>query len=215
MAATDVPVAALGVSDPRGWSAADWAADAVPHLAYGAAVQAVQSAVPTPAERARPRQPAGAALTARAALLGVATGGRSALGLGAPALTGPGTTRGKKLAAVAALAGELVTDKLPRTPPRTDRGALAARLASAAGGAGQLAGREGANAALPVLAGIAGSAAGSFGGLASRRWASSRVPDWQAAVAEDLLAVTLALLACLPGRSRRPRPVLMAVPDRP
>ncbi|MBY3552840.1 hypothetical protein HGI15_05405 [Modestobacter lapidis] len=212
MAATDGPVAALGVSDPRDWSAADRTADAVPHLAYGAAVQAVLAAVPTPAERSRPRRPAGAGLTARAALLGVATGGRSAVGLGAPALTTAGTARRRQVAAVAALAGELVTDKLPGTPPRTGRGALGARMVSAAGGAGQLAGREGANAALPVLAGVAGSAAGSFGGIAWRRWASTRVPDWQAAVAEDLVAVTLGLLACRPVRSRRPRPALTVVP---
>lgn len=29
------PMAALGISDPRTWSAQDWAADVVPHLAYG------------------------------------------------------------------------------------------------------------------------------------------------------------------------------------
>ena len=212
MAVTDVPAAALGVSDPHGWSAADWAADAVPHLAYGVAVQAVLSGVPTPAEGSGPRRPASAGLTARAALLGVATGGRSALGLGAPALTAPGGSPVRKLAAAAALAGELVTDKLPRTPARTDRGALAARLASAAGGAAQLAARDGATAALPVLAGVAGSAAGSFGGIAWRRWAATRVPDWQGAVVEDVVAVTLGLLACLPRRDRRPRPALTVVP---
>jgi len=212
LAATDLPVAALGVSDPRSWSAADWTADVVPHLAYGAAVQTVLAAVPTAAERTRPRRPAGAGLTARAALLGVATGGRSALGLGGPALTTPGTAPVRKLAAVAALAGELTADKLPQTPARTDRGALAVRLASGAGGAGQLAGRAGANAALPVLAGVAGAAAGSFGGLAWRRWASARMPDWQAAVAEDVVAVALGLLACLPGRAARPRPALTVVP---
>lgn len=35
MAGTDAPMAALGVTDPRSWSAADWAADAVPHAVYG------------------------------------------------------------------------------------------------------------------------------------------------------------------------------------
>lgn len=35
MAATDVPMAQLGLTDPRTWSPADWLADAVPHLAYG------------------------------------------------------------------------------------------------------------------------------------------------------------------------------------
>jgi hypothetical protein len=36
MAATDVSMARLGVSDPSGWDAASWASDAVPHLAFGA-----------------------------------------------------------------------------------------------------------------------------------------------------------------------------------
>jgi hypothetical protein len=35
MAASDVPVARLGISDPRTWSAADWLSDVLPHLAYG------------------------------------------------------------------------------------------------------------------------------------------------------------------------------------
>ena len=33
---SNVPMTALGVTDPRTWSAADWASDIVPHLAYGA-----------------------------------------------------------------------------------------------------------------------------------------------------------------------------------
>ena len=36
MAAAGSSLAALGVSDPRTWDAADWLSDAVPHLAYGA-----------------------------------------------------------------------------------------------------------------------------------------------------------------------------------
>jgi hypothetical protein len=35
MAGSDVPIAALGVSDPRTWTASDWVADLGPHLAYG------------------------------------------------------------------------------------------------------------------------------------------------------------------------------------
>src|SRR4051794_19817782 len=31
----NAPMAALGISDPRRWSKTDWAADVVPHLAYG------------------------------------------------------------------------------------------------------------------------------------------------------------------------------------
>ena len=38
MAATDGASIALGTTDPRSWSVADWASDIVPHLAYGAGV---------------------------------------------------------------------------------------------------------------------------------------------------------------------------------
>lgn len=31
----NVPMAVLGISDPRSWSAADWLSDVLPHLAYG------------------------------------------------------------------------------------------------------------------------------------------------------------------------------------
>lgn len=41
MAGADLPLAATGLSDPRTWSTVDWAADLVPHLAYGAVVEAV------------------------------------------------------------------------------------------------------------------------------------------------------------------------------
>ncbi|MEJ8672024.1 hypothetical protein WKI71_37710 [Streptomyces sp. MS1.AVA.1] len=34
LAATNGPMTVLGVTDPRTWAAADWAADIVPHLAY-------------------------------------------------------------------------------------------------------------------------------------------------------------------------------------
>lgn len=44
MALSDVPLKQFGISDPSAWAAADWAADAVPHLLYGlvtyAAIQA-------------------------------------------------------------------------------------------------------------------------------------------------------------------------------
>lgn len=35
MAASDTPIAASGVSDPRTWGLSGWAADAIPHLVYG------------------------------------------------------------------------------------------------------------------------------------------------------------------------------------
>jgi|1185.fasta_scaffold01410_2 hypothetical protein len=35
MAATDLPMAGKGLTDPKQWSTAEWASDVVPHLAYG------------------------------------------------------------------------------------------------------------------------------------------------------------------------------------
>jgi hypothetical protein len=35
MAAGNLPTINLGLSDPKQWSAADWASDAIPHVAYG------------------------------------------------------------------------------------------------------------------------------------------------------------------------------------
>jgi hypothetical protein len=51
-AATIVPMAALGVSDPRTWSASSWLSDIVPHLAYGA-VTALAFEALTPPRRSR------------------------------------------------------------------------------------------------------------------------------------------------------------------
>jgi hypothetical protein len=45
MASTDSSMAALGVSDPREWSAADWLSDLVPHLVYGAVTYATLAAL--------------------------------------------------------------------------------------------------------------------------------------------------------------------------
>ncbi|WP_369253194.1 hypothetical protein [Geodermatophilus amargosae] len=145
-------------------------------------------------------------LLLRAALLGTAAGGRSSLGLATPALTAPSRLPWPvRLAAVAAVTGEVTTDKLPGTPSRTLPPSVAVRLASGAGGSVLLARRGGGSGVLPVLAGVAGVAAGTLGGARWRRWAGRRVPDWQAALAEDAVVLALAALACLPGRRGRGR----------
>jgi hypothetical protein len=46
MAGSAGPMASLGVSDPRSWSAADWISDALPHLAYGLVTTAALNAFP-------------------------------------------------------------------------------------------------------------------------------------------------------------------------
>jgi hypothetical protein len=45
MAATDSSMASMGISDPRIWSAADWLADLLPHLAYGLVTYATLQAL--------------------------------------------------------------------------------------------------------------------------------------------------------------------------
>ncbi len=40
MTASDLPMTALGLTDPRRWSASSWIADLLPHLAYGSAAAA-------------------------------------------------------------------------------------------------------------------------------------------------------------------------------
>lgn len=212
MAASDIPAALLKATEPTTWTAADWMADAVPHLAYGAAVQAVLQAVPTEREQLVPRRPAGFGLTLRAALLGVAAGARSTLGWAAPTLTAP-RRRGMpehrsglaRIAALASISGELVADKQPGIPERTSSAGAAPRFLGAAAGATQLATRQRANATVPVLAATAGAAVATWGGLGWRLWAGKRMGPGQAALVEDGVALLLAALACLPGRkSRRP-----------
>jgi hypothetical protein len=41
---TNGPMTVLGITDPRTWSAVDWASDIVPHLAYGAVVKTTMDA---------------------------------------------------------------------------------------------------------------------------------------------------------------------------
>ena len=45
MAATDAASTAMGTTDPRSWSAQDWLADLIPHLAFGAGVVATYDAL--------------------------------------------------------------------------------------------------------------------------------------------------------------------------
>jgi F0F1-type ATP synthase assembly protein I len=44
LVAANGPMTVLGVTDPRTWSATDWASDIVPHLAYGAVVKTTMDA---------------------------------------------------------------------------------------------------------------------------------------------------------------------------
>lgn len=210
MAATNVPATALGLADPRRWTAADWMADAVPHLAYGAAVQGVLEAIPCEREQRIPRKPAGVGLAVRSFLLGVASGARSSLGWAMPTLTAPsrrGTpehrSKPARLGAAGAIAAELVGDKQPGAPARTTPPGAGPRFLGAVAGATQLATRERANAALPVVVAAGGAAVGTWGGLGWRLWLQRRLPAPQAGLVEDGAALLLAAVACLPSRTRR------------
>ncbi|NEK59523.1 hypothetical protein GCU56_16825 [Geodermatophilus sabuli] len=44
LVAANGPMTALGITDPRTWSATDWVSDVVPHLAYGAVVKTTMDA---------------------------------------------------------------------------------------------------------------------------------------------------------------------------
>lgn len=44
MSLADIPMKALGISNPTDWRVQDWAADAIPHLAYGVVTAATLTA---------------------------------------------------------------------------------------------------------------------------------------------------------------------------
>jgi len=155
----------------------------------------------TSPDTARRRRASGG-LVVRSALLGWAAGARSTLGLAAPALT-QGRRRAVLIGATVASIGEVVADKLPIAGSRLEHHGPLLRAASGAGGALALARREGARPVVPVLAGAAGGFAGSYGGAAWRSWAGGRMPDWQAALVEDAVAITFAFVA-----TRSPRVVV-------
>ncbi len=142
----------------------------------------------------------------RAALLGLATGGRSTAGLTALAVTVTSSRGGSPLtnpwtgrAAVVAGLGEAVVDKLPQTPSRLRPVVLGPRLAFGAVSGAILAHRAGGGRATSVLAataGLAGAAAGSWLGVSWRGRASSRFgADLPGALIEDAVVLGTAKLA--------------------
>lgn len=100
--------------------------------------------------------------------------------------------------AVAAALGEYTYDKLPFAPPRTHWVGLAGRTGAGALGGAVLGGRSGA---------LAGAATGYAGAHAfqelRRRLVDRGLPAVGVAVAEDALAIALALTAAAPRRRRR------------
>jgi len=146
-------------------------------------------------------------LTGRLVALGLATGGRSMAGLvvlsaaSSPdglsqplrTLAGPVGRAG----AAAAAATELVLDKLPVTPPRTQPEGLVPRAAIAATGGYVLAKRRGRRPLIPVLT-AAGTAVGAaYAGAWWREHAAQTgLSPLLAAAVEDAVVAGLTALAC-------------------
>ena len=105
----------------------------------------------------------------------------------ATALASPTAARGLGLAA----AGELVADKTPWIPDRTDAAPLAGRVASGALVGAAVAGRRGTNRLAAAVAGGLGAAASTYAMHGARREASGVLGDVPAALVEDALALGL------------------------
>ncbi|MFC8596933.1 MULTISPECIES: hypothetical protein [unclassified Isoptericola] len=151
-----------------------------------------------------------APLVVRALALGLAAGSRATLGVAAP-LLGPAPahrapTHGLRRPAGAlrlvgglAVAGEIVGDKLPATPSRLDPPGPNVRAGSGAAGGLLLAVRHHATAGSTIAAGLAGAAGGVVGTGAGAAWRAAFAkrgwPDLPAALAEDVVALTLAAWA--------------------
>jgi hypothetical protein len=198
MAASDGSAALLGVTDPRTWTAADWASDVVPHLAYGVATRAALRRL----ERGDPSLPRATrpslGLLGRSFALGTATGMRSALGLAGSAFAAPTTSlsRVARAGSVAAVVGEMFADKLPATPSRLELPGLLPRFGAATAGATALAAREDATADLPALVAALGAGVGAVAGAAWRAaWAEDQRSALASALVEDAAALGLLTVA--------------------
>lgn len=93
--------------------------------------------------------------------------------------------------------GELVADKLPRTPDRTSMGPLLARVLFGGLVGGIVAASLNGSEFEGVILGVGGALVGAFGGYLIRREIVMRSgsKDWPVAVAEDLVTVGFAVLA--------------------
>ena len=92
--------------------------------------------------------------------------------------------------------GELIADKLPFIPGRTQPGPLGARIVFGALCAAALCLSGGASLLLGAILGGAGGIAGAFAGYNYRRWLTrgAKLPDLLIALLEDVVAVGGGLL---------------------
>ena len=93
-----------------------------------------------------------------------------------------------------AMLGEMIADKLPFAPDRTDPGPLAGRAAFGALAGGVLAELREESVARGALIGATGAVVGAFAGYHVRRLLTHRahVPDFAVALCEDALAIAAA-----------------------
>ncbi len=140
---------------------------------------------------------------ADAAALGAVSGLRTFTGPAVLAARGRFGTGPVRSLLVAAALGELVGDKLPMIPPRSDPPSLLVRVLSGAAVGGAVAGRDGAG------AGAAGAAATTYvterlrAGMGER----TQIPDPWLGLGEDALAAGVAVLAARRAARSDFRPV--------
>jgi uncharacterized membrane protein len=97
--------------------------------------------------------------------------------------------------------GELVGDKLPKTPSRTQPAPLIGRIASGAL-SGYVIGAASGERMPGLVAGAVGAASGTFGLRAARGWLAGLLGrDWPAAITEDAAAIASAWLIVQKARS--------------
>ena len=147
----------------------------------------------------------------RAATLGAVSGGRSQLAVAAVSLTTPAGERSRPASALAGrwtkatltgtAVGELCVDKYPGTPSRLSPAGLTPRLLLGALAAASLAARRHeprlAPATVAAVTALAGAVVGSRWRAAVQRRGA---PDWPTALAEDLVVLTLAVIATAPAQ---------------
>jgi uncharacterized membrane protein len=125
--------------------------------------------------------------------IGVATGLRSFTPTAALLLARGGVWAVAGVPATLAAALEFMADVRPTTPPRTAPMGLTFRLVNGASAGWMIAKVHGGPAGLGALAGVVGAGFGTYGGVALRLAAIARIGAYPAAIAEDVVAVGLAV----------------------
>lgn len=97
------------------------------------------------------------------------------------------------VAAVAAV-GEYVADLMPSIPPRTKLPSIVVRPLSGAFVGYLFCVMHGASGLIGAVGGVIGALAGTFGGYSARLWLAEKIGDIPAGLAEDVIAILVALV---------------------